>query len=374
MNKFVPVATPYIARNSSKYVQAALDEGAISGLFGDSIGIFEKKFAEFVGVDHAVACSSGTSALHLALAAHGISKGDEVLVASLTNMATFFAVMYCGAKPIPVDINEETFCISVDDLKRKITSSTRAILIVHLFGQACDMDSIMEISQRHGIKVFEDCAESHGAMYKRKMTGAIGEAGCFSFFANKNLNTGEGGMVTTNNFELANRMQTMKSLYFGKKDRFLHEGVGFNYRMDNLKAALGRAQMEEANEIIEMKVNMGRNYDKLLSGETRVISPNNETSSKNVYWMYHIRLIEKLVPRRSEILEKLKSVGIDTRPGFVSYTLQPFGDPDVAERFPCPVSERVSFATFYLPSSHDIDLSTQKYVVENLIDVLDTCE
>jgi len=166
-------------------------------------------------------------------------------------------------------------------------------------------------------------------------------------------------------------MRTMKSLFFGKKDKFLHDGVGFNYRMDNLKASLGRAQMDEANEIIEMKINMGQNYDKLLAGESRVILPKIESCAKNVYWMYHVRLIEELIPQRAQILEKLKLVGVDTRPGFVSYTLQPFCDSEVADRYPCPVSESLSYATFYLPSSHDIDLDTQKYVVEKLVDVLD---
>lgn len=374
MSRHIPVAVPYIAKNSSRYVNEALDEGAISGLFGQNLAIFEREFADFIGVKHAVSCSSGTSALHLAMAAHGIAEGDEVLVASLTNMATFFAVIYCGAVPIPVDIDKESFCISIEDIERKITSSTKAILVVHLFGQACEMDSVINISEKYGIPVFEDCAQSHGGEYKEKRTGSTGLAGCFSFYANKNINTGEGGMVTTNCSALAARMQEMKSLYFGKKDKFLHQGVGFNYRMDNIKAALGRAQMEEAKELVEMKVRMGKNYDSLLSNENRIITPRLNVASKNVYWMYHIKLIDRLIPKRTDIFEKLASYGIETRPGFVSYTMQPFCDNDITDQYPCPVAESLSYATFYLPSSHDIDIETQEYVVEKLSSVLDSCE
>jgi perosamine synthetase len=260
----IPVAEPYLAKNSTKYVADALKDKAISGLFGKYIGEFEKEFAEFIGVSDAVTCSSGTSAIHLALAAYGIQEGDEVLVSSLTNMATFFAVIYCGATPIPVDIDIETYNICPIDLKNKVSNRTKAILIVHLFGQPVSMKPVLEIADEFGLVVFEDCAESHGATYHGAQTGSFGIAGCFSLFANKIVSTGEGGIVTTNDTELAEKMRSMRSLSFGKINKFLHEGVGFAYRMDNIKAALGLAQMEEVDFLVSSKIGLGKVYDDLL--------------------------------------------------------------------------------------------------------------
>jgi perosamine synthetase len=233
------------------------------------------------------------------------------------------------------------------------------------------MDRLSAIAAEHGLAVFEDCAESHGATYDGKQTGSWGTAGCFSFFANKIVNTGEGGMVTTNDAALAERMRSMRSLSFGKVDKFLHEGIGFNYRMDNLKAALGCAQMEEIEELVAAKTRMGQTYNELFRNEQRLILPVERQRAKNVYWMYHVRLADDVAPRRNEILGKLRDEGIETRPGFVSYTLQPFADKAIVEANPCPVAERVSYSTFYVPSSHDISENVQRHVAETLIKYLD---
>jgi perosamine synthetase len=367
----IPVAVPYIARNSSLYVNEALADAAISGLFGRFLPEFERSFAEYIGVDHAVTCSNGTTALHLALAAYGIGPGDEVLVSSITNMASFYAVLYCGATPVPVDVDLDTLCMSSEDCLRKISPRTRGVMIVHLFGQSAEMDRLSSIAAEHGLAVFEDCAESHGATYDGKQTGSWGAAGCFSFFANKIVNTGEGGMVTTNDAALADRMRSMRSLSFGKVDKFLHEGIGFNYRMDNLKAALGCAQMEEIEKLVAAKTRMGQVYNELFCKEQRLILPVARQRAKNVYWMYHVRLADDVAPRRNEILGKLRDEGIETRPGFVSYTLQPFADKAIVAANPCPVAERVSYSTFYLPSSHDISETVQSHVAQTLINYLD---
>ena len=369
----VPVAIPYIAKNAEKYVLEALADKAVSGLFGRHIPEFEQRFAKFIGVKEAVVCSSGTSALHLSLAAYGIKEGDEVLVSSLTNMATFFAVMYCGATPIPIDIEADTYNISPSDIESKISTKTRAILIVHLFGQPVDMEPILSIADQHGLAVFEDCAESHGATYKQSQTGSFGTAGCFSLFANKIVSTGEGGIVTTNDIVLAEKMRSMKSLSFGKKDKFLHEDIGFNYRMDNIKAALGVSQMEEIDFLVESKISMGRAYDELLTEESRVILPASRSNITNVYWMYHVRLRDDLVTHRNRILQDLAEEGIGTRPGFVSYTLQPFCPKPIRDKYPCPVAEAVSYSTFYLPSAHDIHRDTQEHVTKKLVIALDRC-
>lgn len=370
MSMKIPVAIPYLAKNSQKYIDQALKNKAISGLYGENLPAFEKAFADYVGVEHAISCSNGTVAIHLALAAKGIGPGDEILVASLTNMATFFAVLYCGAIPVPVDVDPLTYTISTDDLEAKISPNTKGIIVVHLFGQPCAMDQVMAIAERNLIPVFEDCAESHGATFQGKQTGSFGDAGCYSFFANKIINTGEGGIVTTNSNFLAEKMRSLKSLAFGKEDKFKHECIGYNYRMDNLKAALGRAQMEEVDDIISLKLQMGRRYDQYLLDEPKLILPISRPSIRNVYWMYHVRLVPELVSSRNEIMQGLQDEGIETRPGFVSYTLQPFCGAEIVSKYPCPVAEEVSYATFYLPSSHEIEDSIQQYVAEKLINIL----
>ena len=366
----IPVAVPYIAPNSAKYVQSAIAAGAISGLFGEYLPEFERRFAEFIGVEHAVACSNGTVAIHLPLAALGIGPGDEVLVSALTNMATFFAVIYCGATPVPVDIDPQTYGMSVEDCARKITKNTKAVIAVHLFGQSVEMVELMALADGANLPVLEDCAESHGATLNGQQSGSWGLAGCFSFFANKNVSTGEGGMVTTNDAALAGKMRSMRSLSFGKVEKFLHEGIGFNYRMDNLKAALGCAQMDEIDYLIASKVHMGETYDRLLADQNLLILPVRRPHVKNVYWMYHSRLVDRLVSHRRAIMDAMTARGVETRPGFVSYTLQPFADPEVVRRNPCPVAEKVSYATWYIPSSHDIDEPTQAKVVKAVLDVL----
>jgi len=362
----IPVAVPYIARNSAKYVNEALADKAISGLFGRHIPEFERMFAQYVGVEHAVSCANGTVALHLALAGQNIGPGDEVLVSALTNMATFFAVIYCGATPVPVDIDLDTYCMSVDDCRRKITPRTKAIMVVHLFGQCADMDELTELAEANGLLLFEDCAESHGGTFNDRQSGSWGIGGCFSFFANKIVNTGEGGMVVTNDAAFADRMRSLRSLAFGKKQKFLHETVGYAYRMDNLKAALGCAQMEEIDHLVDIKVRMGQTYDRMLRDEKSLILPAARQNVKNVYWMYHLRLADGVAPHRETILEELRSDGVETRQGFVSYTLQPFADRQVVSANPCPNADKVSFSTFYLPSSHDIEEAEQEIVVEKL--------
>jgi perosamine synthetase len=362
----IPVAVPYIAKNSIKYVTSALEKGAISGLYGEDLPIFERAFADFIGVEHAIACSNGTTAIHLPLAARGIGPGDEVLVSSLTNMATFFAVIYCGATPIPVDVDLDTLNMSVSDAAAKITPRTKAILVVHLFGQPAEMPALMTLANEHGLDVYEDCAESHGATIDGRQSGSFGLAGCFSFFANKIVNTGEGGMVTTNDAALAERMRSIKSLAFGKTEKFLHEGIGYNYRMDNLKGALGRAQMEEVDSIVAQKIKMGQVYDELLADEELLVLPAKRPNAVNVYWMYHVRLVDALAAKRNELIARLASAGMETRPGFVSYTLQPFADHNVVAANPCPTAEKVSYSTLYIPSSQTIDLPAQTEVVSLL--------
>ena len=227
----VPVGKPLLGDIETRYVTDAVSKGEISGFFGSYIGKFEKEFAAFCGAKEAVTVSSGTTALHLALATLKIGPGDEVLVSSFTNMATFFAVLYQGATPIPIDSEEGTFNIDPRLIEEKITPRTRAILVVHIYGHPADMDPIMAIAKKHNLRVIEDAAEAHGAEYKGRKTGSIGDIGCFSFYANKIITTGEGGMLTTNDSALAAEARSLKALAFGTENKFMHRAIGYNYRM-----------------------------------------------------------------------------------------------------------------------------------------------
>ncbi|SVA69870.1 uncharacterized protein METZ01_LOCUS122724, partial [marine metagenome] len=231
----IPVCTPLLGEAEVRNVNDAMAQGAISGFFGDYLPAFEEGFAEFCECPHGVAVNSGTTALHLALATLGIGPGDEVLVSTLTNMATFFAVLYQGGVPVPIDIETDTWNLDPTLLEARGTSRTKAIIVVHLFGHPVDMDPVMDVAGRHGLAVIEDAAEAHGALYKGRKVGGIGDIGCFSFYANKILTTGEGGMLTLKDPKLAERARSLKSLAFGQDNKFMHADLGFNYRLTNLQ-------------------------------------------------------------------------------------------------------------------------------------------
>ena len=369
----ISVSQPYVGKNDKAFLNDALESNAISGVFGKYLGQFEEEFAEFCGVSHAISCSSGTAALHLALAAAGIKEGDEVLVPSLTNMATFFAVLYTGAQPIPVDVSLKTLTIDSEDLSRKITKKSKAILLVHLFGHPADMDPINELAKQYNLKVFEDCAEAHGATYKGSRVGGLGEAGCFSFFANKIVSTGEGGMVTTNNPKLAERVRNMKALAFGDSNKFMHKDIGFNYRMTNLQAAIGCGQMTVIDKLVEKRREIGKYYTNRFKNYTQFLQLPEEMSwAKNVIWMYHIVLRDQLTDKRDLIMSALKKEGIETREGFIPFHLQEiFLQRGWTNKDDCPNSTAVSYSSFYLPTSFSITENELDYVSTKFISIID---
>ena len=330
----------------------ALSAGEVSGTVGKFLDQFERDFAAYCDCAHGVATCNGTTALHLALAALGIGSGDEVLVSSLTFMSTFFAVLYQGAIPIPVDAEEDTWNLDPALLERLVTQRTKAILVVHLLGHPADMDPILEIAQRHKLHVIEDAAEAHGALYKGRKVGSIGDVGCFSFFANKIVMSGEGGMVTTNNPVLAERARSLRSLAYGTKRKFMHTDVGFNYRMTNLQAALGCAQLEKIEKVIENKRRIAHLYAKQLSGLAGIQLPVEKDYVRSVYWMYQIVLKGFRRKERDVIIAQLFERGIEARPAFIPYNQQEFfiqKGTTCAEL--CPVANRIADAGLYLPSS-----------------------
>lgn len=367
LRKVLPVSEPLLDHAEAAYVAGALADGAISGYFGQFLDRFEREFANFCECKHAVAVVNGTAAIHLALAVLDIGAGDEVLVAAYTNMATFFPVLYQGARPIPIDIEPDTWNIDPRLIEAKITSRTRAIIVVHIFGHPVDMDPVVEIAQRHNLYVIEDCAEAHGALYKGRKVGGLGTIGCFSFYANKIITTGEGGMITLNDPALTERARAVKSLAFGRKNKFMHTEIGFNYRMSNLQAAMGCAQMAKIGRLIEMKRDVARRYAERLADVWLLRLPVEKDYARNVYWMYHIVLDPRAPVGRDELMARLAEDGIETRPGFLPFNMQEiFITRGLTELSACPVANEVGTNSFYVPSGPVLADSEIDYVCDRI--------
>ena len=250
-NKKIPVFDIALGEIEKKYINDCLDTSFIGQ--GPYVKKLEEKFSSFVDCKYGVTTTSGTTALHLACAAIGIKKDDQILVSSSTNMACPFAIDYCGAIPIPIDIEKETWQMDVKKIEEKINKKTKAIMVVHLFGHPVDMDPVLELAKKYNLKIIEDCAESHGVEYKGKKVGSIGDVGAFSFFANKTITCGEGGMVVTNSSEIGEKAKSLKNLSYGKINKFMHDDIGFNYRLPNISAALGLGQFENIQNVFKEK-------------------------------------------------------------------------------------------------------------------------
>lgn len=368
---FVPVSKPLLGKEETALVLDAMKRGEISGFSGSYIKEFEEKFAKFCDVKNAVAVTNGTVALHLALVTLGITRGDEVLVGTFTNMATFFAVHYQGAKPIPIDSDPRTWNLDPSLIESKITKKTKAIIVIHIYGHPVDMDPVLKIARKHKLFVIEDAAEAHGALYKGRKVGSLGDIGCFSFYANKIITTGEGGMLTMNNTKLAERARMLKSLSFGTKNRFMHQDVGFNYRMTNVAAAIGVAQMGKVDEVIKRKRKMADHYLHAFSGVPELQLPVEESYAFNVYWMFGVVLRGKMQGKRARFMKELKARGVDTRDFFVPYNQQEiFLRSKMTKTNACPVANDLAQNGLYLPSGPDISKEEMKYVSEQVIDVL----
>lgn len=367
----IPVYQPDLGPAEERNVGEALKQRAISGLFGEYLSQFETGFASYCGCAHGVGTTSGTTALHLATLALDIGPGDEVLVSTLTNMATFFAVLYQGATPVPIDIEEHTWNLDPSLLEAHVTPKTKAILVVHLFGHPVDMDPVLDVARRHGLFVVEDCAEAHGATYKGRKVGGLGDVGCFSFYANKILTTGEGGMITTNDAKLADRARSLKSLGFGVRNKFMHATVGYNYRMTNLQAAIGCAQLERIDAILERKRRIAALYNSALNGLPLLQCPVEEPYARNVYWMYHVGLRGHTAARRDDVMRQLNEMGVETREGFIPANLQEiFQTGGWTTPGACPKANAAAYSTFYLPSHPTLTDDEVGYVATSLCDVL----
>jgi len=350
----IPVFEPDIGEGEIEGVVAALRRGEISGSFGTAIPEFESLFAAYVGCKHGIAMSSGTTALHAAVAAAGIGPGDEVLVSAMTNIATALAVAHNGAVPVPVDSESTTWNLDLDLVERLITPRTRAIIPVHVYGHPVDMDQLMRLADKHNILVIEDCAESHGATVRGRMTGSFGQMGCFSFYANKIITTGEGGMVTTNDDALAERLRLLRNLAF-TQPRFRHEILGFNFRMTGMQAAMGVAQVKRIEGVIAGKRRLAAAYNRALVGLSWLQLPAELEWARNVYWMYSVVLRPESGLRRAEVVKALQSSGVETRTFFCPMNAQPALQKLSGFReVPCPVADGLWERGFYLPSSTNL--------------------
>jgi perosamine synthetase len=362
----IPVFEPIIGEEEIKAVVATLRRGEVSGSFGLALDKFENDFAKYVGCKHGIATTSGTTALHLAAAAMDIKAGDEVLVSSSTNIATALAVIHNNAIPVPVDSEDTTWNLNLDLIELLITPKTKAIIPVHLYGHPVDMDKLMKIARKNDLKVIEDCAESHGATCRGKMTGSFGDAGCFSFYANKIITTGEGGMIVTNNKALAEKMRLLRNLAF-TKPRFRHEYAGYNFRMTSYQAAMGLAQLKKINKIIENKRRVARLYNKHLKNIPGLKLPVELDWAKNVYWMYAITVEPEFGASRDQLMKHLFNDGIDTRTFFCPMNQQPvLRSIKGFKAVPCPVADRLWETGLYLPSSWNLTEKTIRKIANSI--------
>ncbi len=362
----IPVFEPEIGEDDIAAVTDALRDGEISGSFGRRIPDFERAFARYCGVRHGVAVTSGTTALHVAVAAAELPPGSEVLVSASTNIATALAVYHNGHVPIPVDAETETWNLDLRLIEGLITDKTRAIIPVHLYGHPVDMDELCRIAQRHELVVVEDCAESHGATVRGRMTGSFGDMACFSFYANKIITTGEGGMVVTDDDRLADRLRLLRNLAFAAP-RFYHEVAGYNFRMTGLQAAMGHAQLKRIDEIIRRKRTIAELYGRHLAGIAGLQLPAERQWARNVYWMYSVVVGQDFGITRDELARHLQKEGIETRTFFCPMNQQPFLRRQAGFReTACPVADGLWERGLYMPSSLSLDEMTIEHIAHQI--------
>jgi len=368
--KKIPVFDFILGAKEKELVNSCLKSSSISQ--GIYIKEFENKFSKFVNCKYGVTTTSGTTALHLACKTLGIKKGDEVLVSSSTNMASAFAVDYCGGIPIPIDIEKETWQMNVNKIKKKINKNTKAIMVVHLFGHPVDMNPILKIAKKYHLKIIEDCAEAHGVEYKGKKVGSIGDIGAFSFFANKTITCGEGGMIVTNSKKLAEKAQSLKNLSYGKINKFMHNDIGFNYRMPNISAAIGLGQLYKINKIFLEKKRIYSRYKKNLENISGINIPLiREWTTKYVMWVFNIYIDNNFPINRDKLVEKLKKKNIETRNAFVPINKQKvlIKKYKLFKESDCPNANYIMNNGLYLPSGNNIKNSQIDFVCNEILKI-----
>jgi perosamine synthetase len=360
----IAVSAPQFEGNEAKYVQECLETTWISSI-GRFIPLFEQGFAEYCEVEHAIAANNGTSALHLALLGMGVGPGDEVIVPTLTFVATANAVAYCGAKPVFIDSEPRTMNLDPALLEGLITPKTKGILAVHLYGHPADMDAILAVARRHNLFVIEDAAEAHGALYRGRKVGGLGDAGTFSFFGNKIITTGEGGMVTLRDPERAARIRIFRGQGMQPDKRYWFPVIGYNYRMTNIQAAIGLAQLEQIDRYTAHHWRVADWYAHYLSPLAEAIAlPREEAWAKHAYWLYTVVLGPAIAASRDEVMAGLAEAGIETRPVFYPmHVMEPFFEEGACY----PVAERLSAQGLSLPTHIRLTEEDVAYIAGHLL-------
>ena len=361
----IPVNSPLITDQSKALITKSLTEGWISSA-GPYVEQFEHELAKYLGVKHAISVNTGTAALHLALLSAGVGAGDEVIVPAFTMAASWMAVMYTGAIPVFVDVESDIYTLDPSLLEAAITPRTKAIMPVHIYGHPADMDPILKIAKKHNLLVIEDAAEAHGATYKNQLVGGIGDLNAFSFYANKIITTGEGGMVTTDNDRFADMARRMKDLSHSKDKRFIHDALGYNYRLTSMQAALGIGQLGHINDFLTIKSHMAELYRLGLSDIPGLTLPAKRDWATHVYWMYAIIIDEsKFGISKDQLRAKLLEKGVDTRDFFYA----PCDQPILNTNKHFPVTEYIAKNGLYLPSG----LAITDLEIQTVIDKLREC-
>ncbi|MCD6445379.1 DegT/DnrJ/EryC1/StrS family aminotransferase [Candidatus Bathyarchaeota archaeon] len=365
----IPINMPQIGKEEIEAVIKVMETGVLTHALGAGpmVQKFEKSFSDFVNAKHAVAVNTGTAALHLAITAAGVKEGDEVILPSFTFVATAEVVVMNRAKPVFVDINPYTYNVSPEKIEAAITEKTRAIIPVDLYGLPCDMERIREIADKHGLVIIEDAAQAHGAIYKGKHVGAFADVTCWSFYASKNMTTGEGGMVTTNNDEIAEKLRALRS--HGEKEKYTSLMLGHNYHMPEIQAAIGCVQLEKLPSFIAKRRENARRLTSRLKGVERLQLPMEPEGSKHSWYLYTVRLKEGLRAERDSIIESLKDNGIGaevyySNPIHLMPYYKKFGE------FRLPETEKASKQVFSLPVHPGVTEAQIDYIADSLLQLL----
>lgn len=355
MIRSIPVSKPALIGREKEYVVDCLESSWISSN-GKYIELFEKRFAEYLGVRHALSCCNGTVALHLALLAVGIGSGDEVIVPTLTYVATVNAVRYTGATPVLADSERDTWNIDPEKIEDLITEKTKAIIPVPLYGHPCDMDAIIRIAKKHNLYVVEDAAEALGSEYKGRKCGSIADISTFSFYGNKTITTGEGGMVVTNDDELAANIRLLKGQGMDPNRRYWFPVVGYNYRMTNIEAAIGLAQLENIEKLTSKRRLIAQWYNEHMKGIKGIALPIEKDHGVHSYWMYSILIEEDFGLSRDEVMELLAKSGVETRPFFYPMHIMPVYNESSSrlKNAETVASKGINLPTFYELEEDDI--------------------
>lgn len=348
---FIPVNEPLLDGNEKKYLNECIDTGWISSE-GPFIKKFEELFAKRVDRKHGIAVSNGSVAIDAAILSLGISSGDEVIMPTFTIISCAAAIVRAGGIPVLVDSDPLTWNMDVNQVEKKITSKTKAIMVVHIYGLPVDMDPILAIASKHKLKIIEDAAEMHGQNYNGKPCGSFGDVSIFSFYPNKHITTGEGGMIVTNDDRIAEHCRSLRNLCFKPEKRFVHDELGFNFRMTNLQAALGLAQLERLDEFVLRKRKMGAYYTRAFQSIASIQLAVAQTNyAENIYWVYGIVLDKEINFNADAAMKKLADLKIGSRPFFYPMHLQPvFNRMGLFKNEKYPVAENLAERGFYIPS------------------------